>query len=99
LRRSERNDCDNNIHRPLWPAVQEPVSDASRKTASANTNSAAAFVSDFLEDVLQRQLQPAALAKQNMFREHLLAMSIAYCALIAVLAAASLPVLAYLIRY
>lgn len=56
----------------------------------------ATFFSDLIEDVFQKPLQPAALAKHDMFREHILAMSIAYFALILILIGASLPILASL---
>jgi hypothetical protein len=59
----------------------------------------AIFFSDFLEDLREKPLQAAHLAKHDMFREHINAMSICYFALILLLIAASLPVLAYLIAY
>lgn len=64
-----------------------------------NRSEVATFVSDLLEDVTQKPLQPAALAKHDMFREHINAMSISYFALIIVLIAASLPILAYVVNY
>jgi hypothetical protein len=80
-------------------AVYELASKITPGTTSPERNKAAAFIGDLLEDVLQKPLQPAALAKHDMFREHILAMSISYFALIVVLIAASLPVLAYLVSY
>jgi hypothetical protein len=68
-------------------------------TKNAKRSEVATFVSDLIEDVAQKPLQPAALAKHDMFREHINAMSISYFALIVVLIAASLPVLAYVINF
>jgi hypothetical protein len=59
----------------------------------------AAFVTDLIEDVAQKPLQPAAFAKHDMFREHINAMSISYFALIVLLIVASVPLLAYLIHF
>jgi len=53
------------------------------------------FVRDLIEDVLQKPLQAAHLAKHDMFREHILAMSISYFALILVLILASFAVTMY----
>jgi hypothetical protein len=57
------------------------------------------FVDDLIEDLQQRPLQPAHLAKHDMFREHINAMSISYFALILLLIASSLPMLAYLVPW
>jgi len=56
------------------------------------------FVHDLIEDVLQRPLQAAHLAKHDMFREHILAMSISYFALIVLLILASIPVMVYFMQ-
>jgi hypothetical protein len=55
----------------------------------------ATFVRDLIEDLRQKPLQAAAFAKHDMFREHILAMSISYFALIVLLIAISVPILAY----
>ena len=57
------------------------------------------FVNDLFEDVRQKPLQAAHLAKHDMFREHINAMSISYFALILLLIGISLPILAYLVHY
>ena len=67
------------------------------KTGSTKNNKVVAFVQDLIEDVCQKPLQPAAFAKHDMFREHILAMSISYFALIVLLILASLPVIACLV--
>ena len=56
------------------------------------------FVHDFIEDILQKPLQAAHLAKHDMFREHILAMSISYFALIVLLILASIPVMVYFMQ-
>jgi hypothetical protein len=68
-------------------------------TKDVNRSAAATFVSDLIEDISQKPLQAAALAKHDMFREHINAMSISYFALIILLIAASLPILAYVVTY
>ena len=83
--------------------IQQTLTGRQREAASekkiATHGVAAAFVSDLIEDVQQKPLQPAALAKHDMFREHIQAMSISYFALIILLILASLPILAYVVRY
>jgi hypothetical protein len=56
------------------------------------------FVSDLLEDVLQKPLQAAKFAKHDMFREHINAMSISYFALIVLLIATSVPLLGWAVK-
>lgn len=53
------------------------------------------FVLDFIEDILQKPLQAKHLAKHDMFREHILAMSISYFALIIVLILVSFGITMY----
>jgi hypothetical protein len=68
--------------------------------AAANPkNALAIFLHDLIEDVGQKPLQSAALAKHDMFREHISAMTISYFALILLLLVVSLPILAYFIQY
>ncbi len=69
------------------------------QTKTKEIGALAIFVGDFIEDVTQTPLQPAALAKHDMFREHINAMAILYFGFIVVLIAASLPILAYLVAY
>jgi hypothetical protein len=69
--------------------AQEPREKSTRR------NPVATFLSDLLEDVLQKPLQAAKFAKHDMFREHINAMSISYFALIVLLIAISVPVLVY----
>ena len=69
------------------------------KNRPAKRGVIAGFVSDLIEDLRQKPLQAAHLAKHDIFREHILAMSISYFALIVLLIAASVPVLAYLVSY
>ncbi len=59
----------------------------------------ATFVSDLLEDVQQRPLQGKEFAKHDMFLEHINAMSISYFALIVLLLVASIPLMAYSIKF
>ena len=59
----------------------------------------AVFLSDLLEDVLQKPLQGAKFAKHDMFLEHINAMSISYFALIVLLLLASVPVMACSIKF
>jgi hypothetical protein len=54
---------------------------------------------DLWEDVCQRPLQPAFLAKHDMFREHINAMSISYFGLIVLLIAVSIPLLVFLVPF
>jgi len=72
--------------------------ETSTKTTSAKRNGVVAFVKDLIEDVSEKPLQPAALAKHDMFREHIIAMSVSYFALIVLLIVASLPLIAYLVN-
>jgi len=69
-------------------------------TAKAKENGVlATFVGDLIEDLSEPLMQPAALTKHDIFREHINAMTILYFGFIVVLIAASLPVLAYLVTY
>jgi hypothetical protein len=56
------------------------------------------FLADLFEDVTQKPLQAAEFAKHDIFREHILAMSISYFALILLLIGASVPMLGYLMK-
>ena len=56
------------------------------------------FVRDFIEDILQKPLQASHLAKHDMFREHILAMSISYFALIIVLILVSFGATMYFLQ-
>lgn len=68
------------------------------KARNTKPNEVAAFVKDLIEDVSQKPLQPAAFAKHDMFREHIIAMSVSYFALIVLLIVASLPLISYLVN-
>jgi hypothetical protein len=85
------------------PHAHQTMSGTKTKTAPRQKESkrgvAITFISDLIEDVAQKPLQPAAQAKHDMFREHINAMSISYFALIVLLIAASLPILAYVVNY
>jgi hypothetical protein len=86
-----------------FPATHthQPIRSTHAKAVAGNTarGKLATFVGDLIEDLSQRPLQAAHLAKHDMFREHINAMAICYFGLILLLIAASLPVLAYLIAY
>ena len=56
------------------------------------------FVRDLIEDVLQKPLQAKHLAKHDMFREHILAMSISYFALIILLILVSFGITMYFLQ-
>jgi len=81
-------------HTQTHPAFSAATTKTERK--AAERGKVATFFSDLIEDVCQKPLQPAALAKHDMFHEHILAMSISYFALILILIALSLPILARL---
>jgi hypothetical protein len=68
-----------------------------RQNKPAERNQIIAFVADLIEDVRQKPLQDAALAKHDMFHEHIIAMSVSYFALIVLLIGASVPLIAYLL--
>lgn len=78
-------------------AVSRPGFESISKIKDANGGEVVAFVKDLIEDVAQKPLQPAALAKHDMFREHIIAMSISYFALIVLLILASLPFITWLV--
>jgi hypothetical protein len=79
-------------------AVSRPESNTPSKTETSSRSEAVTFVTDLVEDVWQKPLQPAAFAKHDMFREHINAMAISYFALIVLLILASFPLIAYLIN-
>jgi hypothetical protein len=83
------------------PHILQPARYAQGKATQSNqrSNQVENFVGDLVEDLQERPLQPAHLAKHDMFREHINAMSICYFALIVLLIATSLPVLAYMIPW
>ncbi len=68
-----------------------------KQAKAAKPSVAAKFFRDLWEDVRERPLQPAHLAKHDMFREHINAMSISYFGLIVFLIAASVPMLVFLV--
>jgi hypothetical protein len=75
------------------------LTQSSTKARAAKHSEVKTFFSDLAEDLMQRPLQPAAMAKHEMFREHINAMTICYFSLILLLIAASLPILAYAVAY
>ena len=79
------------------PTVSRPGSENASNIKDTNGGQVVAFVKDLIEDVAQKPLQPAALAAHDMFREHIIAMSISYFALIVLLILASLPFITWLV--
>ena len=67
------------------------------ETKPAKPGVVARFFSDLFEDLRQKPLQDAKLAKHDMFREHINAMSISYFSLILLLIAGSVFLLPALI--
>jgi len=77
--------------------IMQPTAQTRRK--GRNQSQLSIFVADLIEDLQEKPLQPAHLAKHDMFREHINAMAASYFGLILLLIAGSLPVLAYLIPW
>jgi hypothetical protein len=84
------------IHAQAHPILSGETTRPVAEKKVAKRGTVIGFFSDFIEDIFQKPLQPAAEAKHDMFREHILAMSITYFAFILVLIAVSLPILAIL---
>jgi len=79
----------HHAHHGMSVVTKEP------RTKSTRRGPIATFLSDLLEDILQKPLQATKFAKHDMFREHINAMSISYFALIVLLIGISIPTLAY----
>jgi hypothetical protein len=83
----------------IEPASRPATKAAANAQGDGHRSQFGIFVSDLIEDLHERPLQPAHLAKHDMFREHINAMASCYFALILLLIAASVPVLAYFIPW